>query len=169
MTDPTLGDSPAIDVVTEDEGWAALLADPEALAADVLAAARAEDPALAAGSAALLLTDDARMRALNARFRGWDAPTNVLAFPSGGENGFHGDIALARETCAREAAAASIPLRDHAAHLIAHGLLHLIGYDHQEDPEAEAMERCEAAILGRLGIADPYAEHQAAPRRAETE
>ncbi len=143
-----------IDVVIEDEGWPA--AALKALAARCYEAALAFEPALD-GEIALLLTDDAAMRALNAKYRDKDKPTNVLAFPGGEENGggFVGDIALARETCVSEAKDKDIALQDHAAHLIIHAMLHLVGYDHQTDDEAEVMERREAEILNRLGIADP--------------
>ena len=103
------------------------------------------------------------MRALNARWRGQDKPTNVLSFPAAGaeklaESAALGDIAVAFETLAREAEAADVPLADHYRHLIAHGFLHLIGYDHQTDEEAERMEALETRILARLGVADPYAD-----------
>ncbi len=144
-----------IDVVIEDEGWpeAAAL---EALAARCYDAALAFEPSLT-GEIALLLTDDATMRALNAKYRSKDKPTNVLAFPGDDENGggFVGDIALARETCIREAKDKHIALQDHAAHLIIHAMLHLVGYDHQTDDDAETMEQREAEIMKRLGIADP--------------
>ncbi|VAV94161.1 Metal-dependent hydrolase YbeY, involved in rRNA and/or ribosome maturation and assembly [hydrothermal vent metagenome] len=145
-----------IDVVIEDEDWADIAAL-EALAARCYDAALAFEPALS-GEIALLLTNDAAMRALNAKYRGKDAPTNVLAFPGDDEKsgGFVGDIALARETCVREAKDKRIALQDHAAHLIIHAMLHLVGYDHQNDDDAEAMERREAEILNRLGIADPH-------------
>lgn len=146
-----------IEAVIEDEGWARTLPDAEAFAETCRQAAAAVEPALGA-EIALLLCDDAAMAALNERFRGKDGPTNVLSFPSGEEEGFLGDIALARETCEREAAEKRIPLRDHAAHLIIHGMLHLIGYDHETDGEAAAMERRETEILAALGVADPYAE-----------
>ena len=144
-----------IETVIEDDGWNDILPLAEALAAECRNAAAAAEPALAR-EIALLLCDDAAMRALNARFRGKDQPTNVLSFPSGEETGFLGDIALARETCVREAAEKSISLRDHAAHLIIHGMLHLIGYDHETDEDASVMERRECEILASLGIADPY-------------
>lgn len=109
----------------------------------------------------LCLADDATLRALNARWRGIDEATNVLSFPAapgaGCEAPTLGDIALAFETLKREAEALAIPLADHYRHLLAHGFLHLIGYDHQTDGEAERMEALETRILERLGAADPYA------------
>ena len=104
------------------------------------------------------MTDDATVQGLNARFRGKDAPTNVLAFPAEPEGRFLGDIALARQTCLREAEEKGIAAADHAAHLIVHGVLHLIGYDHQCEEDAVHMERRERAILDLLGVADPYAD-----------
>jgi probable rRNA maturation factor len=111
----------------------------------------------------LLLTSDADVRVLNARWRGQDKPTNVLSFPAApadrlAESPTLGDVALAFETLAREAEAAGVPLADHYRHLVAHGFLHLIGYDHQTDEEAERMEALETRILARLGVADPYAD-----------
>jgi probable rRNA maturation factor len=107
----------------------------------------------------LCLADDATLRALNARWREIDKPTNVLSFPSEGHGTRLelGDIALAFETLEREAEELGVPLADHYRHLVAHGFLHLIGYDHQTDGEAERMEALETRILSRLGTADPYA------------
>ena len=116
----------------------------------------------------LLLTGDARMAELNAQFRAKPEPTNVLSWPAfahdvpvpSGDPGegptFLGDIALAYETCAREAEAASIPLADHAAHLVVHGLLHLLGHDHALDAEADTMEEIETKVLASMGVANPY-------------
>jgi len=108
---------------------------------------------------ALRLTGDEEMRELNARWRGRDEATNVLSFPAPDPEiagGTLGDIALAYETLAREAGEAGVPLADHFRHLVAHGFLHLIGYDHQTDEQAERMEQLERRILARLGAADPY-------------
>jgi probable rRNA maturation factor len=110
----------------------------------------------------LCLADDALLQALNLRWRGVDKPTNVLSFPSAPpdrrmEAFTLGDIALAFETLAREASELGVPLADHYRHLVAHGFLHLIGYDHQTDKEAKRMEALETRILARLGAADPYA------------
>ncbi|HME85717.1 MAG TPA: rRNA maturation RNase YbeY [Roseiarcus sp.] len=114
-------------------------------------------------SVSLCLSDDARVRELNARWRGLDKLTNVLAFPAAragglGEAPVLGDIALAYETVAREAETSGVPLADHYCHLVAHGFLHLMGYDHQTDDEAGRMEAIETRILARLGVADPYAD-----------
>ena len=118
-------------------------------------------------SASLLFTVDEEVRALNREWRMKDAPTNVLSFPmipradllalkaEGGPE-LLGDIALAHETCVREAVTKDIPLEDHAAHLIVHGLLHLAGHDHQDDRQAVTMEALEIKALALMGIADPY-------------
>lgn len=143
------GDS-VIDAVVEDPRWAAALDDPQTFAARCYAAAAAMEPKVAPG-AALLLSDDRALQNLNARFRGMDKPTNVLAFP-----GAPGDIAMAYETCAAEAGDEGPRFRDHAAHLIIHGLLHLAGHDHQTDADAGTMERLETRILASLGVADPH-------------
>jgi probable rRNA maturation factor len=109
----------------------------------------------------LCLADDARLRSLNAQWRGTDKPTNVLSFPASsperpGQAPMLGDIALAYETVAREAEECGAPLADHYRHLVAHGFLHLVGFDHQTAEEAERMEALERRILARLGVADPY-------------
>jgi len=108
---------------------------------------------------AIVLTDDSAIRQLNRLWRGIDAPTNVLSFPSkraADEPPHLGDVVLAHETIAREAKAEHKPLAHHLAHLAVHGFLHLIGHDHERDAAAEAMEQAERDILRRLGIPDPY-------------
>ncbi len=146
-----------IETVVEDGRWADAVGDAEALAARSFEAAQAKEARLA-GAIALLLADDALLKDLNKRFRGKDKPTNVLSFPSGEEApGFIGDIAIAYETCAIEAAQKNIALADHAAHLIVHGLLHLAGHDHENDSDAEAMEALEIEILDAMGVSNPYA------------
>jgi probable rRNA maturation factor len=119
-------------------------------------------------SASLIFTSDSEIHELNREWRGRDKPTNVLSFPMlergdllalapHGPPELLGDIALAHQTCAREAAEKSVSLEDHAAHLIIHGLLHLAGHDHELSPaEAEAMEALEIKTLALMGIADPY-------------
>lgn len=114
---------------------------------------------------AIVLTDDSAIRLLNRDWRGIDAATNVLSFPTksaGGEPPLLGDIVLAYETIARQARAERKPFAHHVAHLAVHGFLHLVGYDHQRDRDAEAMEQVERKILRRLAIPDPYR------RRAQT-
>src|SRR5271170_1522633 len=106
---------------------------------------------------AIVLTDDSAIRLLNRDWRGVDAATNVLSFPAGNSRGAHlGDIVLAFETIAREAHSERKPLAHHVAHLAVHGFLHLVGYDHQGDKDALAMEEAEREILRRLAIPDPY-------------
>ena len=113
------------------------------------------------------LTGDREVRALNAEWRGKDKPTNVLSFPMADQAALQttnvagpevllGDIILARGICAAEAAEKGVSIDQHAAHLIVHGTLHLLGYDHHDDEEAADMEAREVRALGRLGIADPY-------------
>jgi probable rRNA maturation factor len=115
------------------------------------------------------LTNDAEVQALNLAYRGKDKPTNVLSFPMAGPDllaavadgddieTLLGDVVLAHETCVREAAERGLAVQDHAAHLLVHGTLHLLGYDHETgDEEAEAMEQVERGALASLGVADPY-------------
>lgn len=114
------------------------------------------------------LTDDAEVQALNRDYRGKDKPTNVLSFPqyapediaglavASGHEILLGDIVVALETCAREAAGKGISLADHTAHLVIHGTLHLLGHDHLDDATAEAMEALEVKALASMGIANPY-------------
>lgn len=107
----------------------------------------------------ILLTNDAEVKTLNAQYRGKNKATNVLSFPNGEmEEGVLqlGDIALAYETIAAEAAKQGKALKHHISHLAVHGTLHLLGFDHEADDEAEAMEASEIAILARMGIANPY-------------
>jgi probable rRNA maturation factor len=117
---------------------------------------------------AIVLTNDSAVRSLNRLWRGIDAATNVLSFPNKavrGDPSHIGDIVLAYETVAREARADRKPLTHHLAHLAVHGFLHLVGYDHESDEEAEAMEQIERRVLRRLAIPDPYRPRARAPRR----
>lgn len=180
-------DESLLELRIEAAGWGdALRRDEPALTAwaeaAVLAALAAAGAPAERLSVSLLLADDAEIATLNARFRGQEKPTNVLSWPAfplaapwPDAEGIDapsllleerrsplGDVALALETCAREAEAARLPLDAHAAHLIVHGVLHLLGYDHGTDEEAEAMAAREIAALDRLGVADPYAEREGA-------
>lgn len=170
-----LSDATALfDVVIEDARWQA--AGLEALAEAAAQALRAELGLPGCGLTACLLgADDARIAALNADFRAKPQPTNVLSWPAAevappapglappaplagpaDDPTELGDIALAYETCAREAEAQSKTLADHTTHLILHGFLHLLGYDHSADADASLMEAIETRTLARMGIADPY-------------
>lgn len=145
-----------IDVEVDVEAWLSALPDAEPLADN--AAQTALTMAEAGGSLVVLLTDDATVRDLNARFRDKDQPTNVLSFPAPqNPDGHLGDVCLAYETCAREADAQDKTLAAHLQHLVAHGVLHLVGYDHGVDADAEIMEALERRIVAALGLADPYA------------
>ena len=126
---------------------------------------RAAKAALAAarpgsgGELSVVLADDAFQRRLNRDWRGRDAPTNVLSFPAGhAARGHLGDVVLAYETVAREAEAEAKPFGHHVAHLVVHGVLHLVGYDHETDREADAMEALEVEVLARMGVPNPYEE-----------
>jgi probable rRNA maturation factor len=160
---------PAIDVLVESPLWQNL-SDAEGIVRRAIA--------LAAGAKvmknhrgaelAVLLCDDAAIAELNSRWRGESRPTNVLSFPAPplappGRDGRAalGDIAIAYETVAREAAEQGKAVADHLAHLAVHGFLHLLGYDHHMEAEAESMERLERDILARIGISDPYASRDA--------
>ena len=108
---------------------------------------------------AIVLTDDSAIRLLNRKWRGIDAPTNVLSFPAdvpAGAPPLLGDIVLAYDTVAREAQRDGKPFAHHVAHLAVHAFLHLCGYDHERDSDAETMEQLERTILRRLDIPDPY-------------
>jgi len=128
-----------------------------------VAAAFAETGVVGSSELSIVFSDDAHIRSLNADWRGKDKPTNVLSFPAfpfvmgGPLPPMLGDIVLAAETVAREAALEGKPVDNHITHLVIHGLLHLLGHDHEIDAEAEAMEAIERAALARLAIPDPYA------------
>ena len=150
---------PAIDVVVEAGAWDAAAGQVARRALSAAATALGAD--LGNHTLALLLTDDAAIRRLNAQWRGLDKPTNVLSFPAAARitpDGTRslGDIAIAYETTAREARAEGKAFAEHLAHLCVHGFLHLMDYDHDTDAQAEIMENLERVILRRLGVADPY-------------
>jgi probable rRNA maturation factor len=154
----------SVDVVFEDEDWE------EEPRAEILIREAAKGVAahemmagLHASDVCIALSNDAHVQKLNAGFRGKDRPTNVLSFsapvsPVPQETTQLGDIIIARETVEREAVERGIPFADHLRHLTVHGVLHLLGYDHETEEEAVAMESLETDILARLGIPDPYGD-----------
>ncbi|MEX0752767.1 MAG: rRNA maturation RNase YbeY [Xanthobacteraceae bacterium] len=151
--------APSIDIVRESPLWEKQL-DIDAMLRRAIAEAAAS-VATKDTELAIVLTDDSRIRALNRVWRGSDKPTDVLSFPAkkhgqSGPTALLGDIVIAYETTARDAAAQDTPFLHHLAHLAVHGFLHLHGYDHEVEEEAEAMERIECEILARLHIPDPY-------------
>ncbi len=159
-------------VETQVQGWPE--GDWVLLAKRAVAAALAVSPRApnadddAAIEVSLRLTSDAEVQTLNRQYRGIDAPTNVLSFPmvqpdlieglANTDDGeiLLGDIVVALGTCEREAGERGVPLADHVAHLIVHGVLHLLGHDHMDDPDADAMEAIERAAMATLGLHDPY-------------
>lgn len=156
-----------IDIEVEDPAWTAAVADAEALVRAAAGAALAREDA--GGGVTFLLTDDESVRELNAQFRGKDSATNVLSFPAPANPEHHlGDVALAYGVCAREAIEQGKPLSHHLQHLTVHGVLHLLGYDHIGDDEAEAMEGLERAVLAGLGVPDPYAAGEGEHERPRT-
>jgi probable rRNA maturation factor len=161
---------PLVDVVIEEERWEAL-----GLEGLALRAFEAVFDEVGLPHEGFTACHDAAIRALNGGFRGKDAPTNVLSWPSeergaavagarpeapeagsADEPEALGDIAMAYETCEAEAKAAGKPMADHVTHLVMHGLLHLLGYDHIRDEDAALMEATEVRALARLGLSDPY-------------
>ncbi len=151
----------AVDIAVEHDAWRAV-AGLSALAERAAAAALAEvDDAPGEAEVSLVLCDDAFIRALNRTWRGKDQPTNVLSFPTDAEApdagpALLGDIVVAYETSAREADEEGRSLGAHLAHLVVHGMFHLLGYDHEDDGEADVMEGLEGRALAALGIASPY-------------
>ena len=160
--------APLIDVIVEAPQW------DTAHGAEATVRRAITEAAIAIGAdfkdrvLAVLLTDDASVRRLNAQWRHIDKPTNVLSFPpASGQQGpvtSLGDIAIAYETTAREAEEEDKPFANHLAHLAVHGFLHLLGHDHETDTAAEQMEGLERAILARLGVPDPYLTHETLAR-----
>lgn len=165
---------PEIDILFEDDGWDAV--DLPTVAEAACVAALEEVGLIPAHFAlSILACDNSRIASLNTEFRGKPTPTNVLSWPAqdrapaipgalpdlphAGPNGPPeelGDLALAFQTCAREAKDGNKPLTHHITHLVVHGLLHCLGFDHETDADAERMEGLETRILARLGIPDPY-------------
>lgn len=155
---------PAVDILVEAGDWPAedtLHALVTRAIGEAIAAAK--PPLMPAAELSLVFTDDAHVRELNRRYRKKDTATNVLSFPAARTSPksfgpLLGDLVFAAETIARESAAEGLSLDHHLTHLVIHGFLHLLGYDHENEAEAAVMEKLETAILARLGIADPYGD-----------
>ncbi len=148
--------APEITIVVEAGGWPPKRKLQGIAKRAVKAAVEAVSKGGKPRELSIVFTDDAGMRRLNKKWRGKDKPTNVLSFPQ--KRGLLlGDVILAAETVAREAALAEKPLEDHMAHLIIHGFLHLLGFDHEAEADAAKMEQLERVALETLGISDPYA------------
>lgn len=158
---------PETEVLIVAECWGAEPGAATIVHRAIATAASMVDADTADAELAVMLTDDAGIRTLNRNWRGQDKPTNVLSFPAlqptGGQSSddgprMLGDIAIAWETTRREADDERKPFDHHLSHLAVHGFLHLVGYDHENDVDAETMEQLERDILAALGIADPYAD-----------
>jgi probable rRNA maturation factor len=178
-----------VDVIVQDPRWSRLIENPAALcrqtalaaldaagcAPDRLAPDRLAPDQRTGVELSIVLANDATLRALNRDYRGKDKPTNVLSFaaqegapaPAGGGPLMLGDVIVACETAQREAAAESKPIADHLRHLIVHGLLHLLGHDHEQPDEAEEMEGLERRVLAGFDVPDPYAPKGPGPRKAK--
>lgn len=144
-----------IDVSVRERRWHSV-EDLDALINGAVLAARETLGLAQPGDLSIALIGDEHMAQLNLEYRGKDKPTNVLSFPSEGPAPIMGDIALSFETVSREAREKKIALSDHLQHLVIHGYLHLSGYDHETDDDAQDMEALEITALARLGIANPY-------------
>jgi probable rRNA maturation factor len=160
--------SPATEILIVAECWRTEVNAESIILRAVEAAAEMIDTDTGDAELAIMLTDDAGIHTLNKNWRGIDKPTNVLSFPAlqptgtpapGDAPRMLGDIAIAYETLRREADEEQKPFDHHLSHLAIHGFLHLVGYDHETDEDAEEMESLERKILAELGIPDPYAPH----------
>jgi probable rRNA maturation factor len=167
-TDDDRWEKVSIEVSVRCTAWYAACPEVEALAAETARTALGRQVGLSVAPPLILditLTDDTEQRRLNRTWRGKNVPTNVLAFPAvakgmpplpAGAPLLLGDVVLAFETVAREAVEQQKPLADHLAHLVVHGVLHLLGFDHENDTDAAIMEAREVEILQSLGVPDPY-------------
>ncbi|EGF91994.1 uncharacterized protein family UPF0054 family protein [Asticcacaulis biprosthecium C19] len=158
---------PLIDIEIEEDGWLDALPDAVDVVETAVTAALKAVNFTDQADVVVLLCDDAEMKRLNAEYRNKDKATNVLSFPAPksmqikGVLDHLGDMALGLQTCVREAREQGKTLKNHVLHLSVHGTLHLLGYDHLHDAEAETMENLERSILKNLGVADPYADGHA--------
>lgn len=155
----------ALDIMVKAPAWRG---QPDAETTVRRAIATASDASGIGGEVCVVLSEDRAVRQLNRTWRGIDKATNVLSFPAGaaggpGQTAMLGDIVIAFETTEREALAEGKPFLHHLSHLAVHGFLHLLGYDHEDDDQAEKMERRETEILARVGVPDPYRVSDTAP------
>ena len=167
LTDNPVSQGAAIELIVNDDAWPSVIDDFAFAidAAELTLATYGKVPANARVSLAVMFSTDAHIAELNNTYRGVSKPTNVLSFPAGptlieetGNEPKHiGDIILARETVMREAQLENKSLKDHITHLVIHGVLHLLGYDHENESDAGEMERCETELMINLGLTDPYA------------
>jgi probable rRNA maturation factor len=163
VTSSLPGETFPIEIAMTDDAWDTLLPEPELWARRILGVTLSEAQTEQEGCGlSLLLADDAEIQVLNQRFRGKDKPTNVLSFPAHAMAGpgSLGDIAFALQTVRTEAEACGMPMLHHLSHLLAHGILHLLGFTHDE---AERMMTIERRVMARLGLHDPYARDPEAP------
>ncbi|MCA6107631.1 rRNA maturation RNase YbeY [Bradyrhizobium cenepequi] len=160
---------PATEVLVTADCWQTVPNAEAVIHRAIEAAAEIAEADVAEAELAVMLTDDSGIRTLNCNWRGIDKPTNVLSFPAlqtTGADGLDdaprmlGDIAIAYETTRKEADEEDKPFDHHLSHLAVHGFLHLIGYDHENDDDAEQMENLEREILAQLGIPDPYSDRE---------
>ena len=159
-----IAETPSVEVAMPCSGWGEACADAAAVAQTAARLALLRTAAPSAAVVDVTLADDQTQHSLNRTWRGTDAPTNVLAFPAAdpaqpvppGMPLLLGDVVLAFETVCREAREQQKPIADHLQHLVVHGVLHLMGYDHEDPAEAAAMEAREIAILAELGVPNPY-------------
>ncbi len=167
----------SIEIMIEARSWKNALIDLEACVARALNAAAQSVNVPQGAEISVLLTDDIHQKDLNRIWRAQDKPTNVLSFPAAEPDDWQktphdtpvllGDIAVAFETTAREAQSLGKSFADHFCHLLVHGMLHVLGYDHETDAQADEMEPLEITVLGHLGIASPYPDRTARPPDAK--
>ena len=148
-----------IDILIKDEAWHEL-GHIDSICRSAIDSAAASFSDLLGDEVSIALIDDAEMQTLNRDFRGKDKPTNVLSFPNPGPDNGLGDIVLARETLIREASERDLETVHHLTHLLVHGFLHLLGYDHQNDDDAQEMEGLEVTLLRGMDIDNPYEINQ---------
>ena len=170
----SLSNSPQTEILVTADCWQSETDAEAVIHRAIEAAAETVEADVSDAELAIMLTDDNGIRILNKNWRGIDKPTNVLSFPAlqpAGPSGpddaprMLGDIAIAYETMRREADGEQKPFDHHLSHLTVHGFLHLIGYDHEDDAEAEIMEALEVKILAQLGIPNPYADRDSGADR----